>query len=111
MKVVRETTVWNPPAPNGNHTYFVNDSMTQMVAYIRAGTRKKVTFSKPITFDRRGRTFVVVKNVEDEKESIRVEGSKGQVYSLTKHDGQWRCSCPGHVYRGTCKHLSLAPKE
>jgi hypothetical protein len=109
MKIVQETTVWNPPSPGCNHTYFLNDSMTQMVAYIRAGTRKKVTFSKPMTFDRRGRTFLTVKNIE-EQESIRVEGSKGQVYSLTQSNGQWRCSCPGHSYRGTCKHLDLAPK-
>lgn len=110
MKIIRETTVWNPPSPGCNHTYIVNDSMTQMVAYIKVGTRKKITFSKPITFDRRGRKFETLKSIDDE-DSIRVEGSKGQTYTLTRPDGQWRCSCPGHVFRGTCKHLDLAPKD
>jgi hypothetical protein len=110
MKIVQETTVW-PDAATPNHIYYVNDSLTEMTAYIRKGTKKKFTFKKPIKFDRRGRTFVVVKSVETEPESIKVEGSKGSVYNLTRADGHWRCSCPGYTYRGACKHLDLAPKD
>lgn len=110
MKIIQETTVWSTPsAPN--HTYFVNDSMTKMVAYIRQGTTEKFTFKKPIGFDRRGRTFKVLKSIDDEQDSIRVEGSNGKFYNLTQADGQWRCSCPGYTYRGACKHLALAPKS
>lgn len=108
MKIVQETTVWATPTPN--HTYILNDSMTKMIAYIRAGTRKKITFSKPMGFDRRGRTFKTVKTVE-EQETVRVEGSRGSVYNLTRADGHWRCSCPGYLYRGACRHLALAPKD
>ena len=110
MKIIEETTVWDSPnAPN--HVYFVNDSMTQMVAYIRKGTTEKFTFKKPIGFDRRGRTFKVLKSVDTEPESIKVNGSKGAVYNLTRADGHWRCTCPGFTYRGSCKHLDLAPKD
>jgi hypothetical protein len=110
MKIVQETTVWDSPsAPN--HIYFVNDSMSKMTAYIRHGTKDKFTFKKPIGFDRRGRTFTVLQSIDDESESIKVAGSKGAVYNLTRANGQWQCSCPGHTYRGTCKHLEMAPKD
>lgn len=108
MKIVRETTVWSTGTPN--HTYILNDSMTKMTAYIPAGTRRRVTFSKPMGFDRRGRTFEVLKSIDDQ-ESLRVEGSNGKFYNLTRADGHWRCSCPGYLYRGACRHLALAPKE
>lgn len=110
MKIVQETTVWDSPAAP-NHIYFVNDSMSKMTAYIRQGTTDKFTFKKPIGFDRRGRTFTVLKSIEDETESIKVAGSKGAVYNLTRANGHWQCSCPGHTYRGSCKHLEMAPKD
>lgn len=108
MKIVRETTVWS--TGTSNHTYFLNDSMTKMTAYIPKGSNQKFTFKKPIGFDRRGRTFEVLKSIDDE-ESVRVEGSNGKFYNLTRADGHWRCSCPGYLYRGACRHLDLAPKE
>ena len=70
----------------------------------------KFTFKKPLGFDRRWRTFKVIKTVDTEPETIKVNGSKGSVYNLTRADGGWRCSCPGFTYRGNCKHLELAPK-
>jgi hypothetical protein len=110
MKIIQETTNWaNGKTPN--HIYFVNDSMTQMVAYIAKGTRNKFTFKKPIGFDRRGRTFTVIKNIETEPESIKIKGSKGSEYNLTRAEGNWICSCPGFTFRGNCKHLALAPKD
>jgi len=108
MKIVKETTVWDD-GNTPNHTYFVNDSMTEMVAYIASGKIEKFTFKKPIKFDRRGRTFKVLKTVDTEPETIKVTGSKGSVYSLTRVDSGWSCSCPGFTYRSTCKHLALAP--
>lgn len=109
MKIVQETTDWGK-SNTPNHIYFLDDSMTKMVAYIRMGTKDKFTFKKPIGFDRRGRTFKVIKTVNTEPETIKVNGSKGSVYNLTRADGSWRCSCPGFTYRGNCKHLELAPK-
>jgi hypothetical protein len=109
MKIVQETTVWST-SNTPNHIYFVNDSMTKMEAYIPFGTGKKFTFKNPIGFDRRGRTFKVIKNIETEPETIKVAGSKGAVYNLTRADGNWVCSCPGFTFRGNCKHLALAPQ-
>ena len=45
MKIVQETTVWDIPTAQ-NHIYFVDDSMSKMTAYIRAGTKNKFTFKK-----------------------------------------------------------------
>jgi len=106
MKIVQETTVWDIPTAQ-NHIYFVDDSMSKMTAYIRAGTKNKFTFKKPIQFDRKGRTFKVLESVDTDPETIKVTGSKGEIYNLTRVDNQWQCSCPGHLYRGTCKHLGL----
>ena len=45
--------------------------------------------------------------VDTEPETIKVTGSKGAIYNLTRVDNQWQCSCPGYLYRGACKHLEL----
>jgi len=40
-----------------------------------------------------------------------VEGSKGNVYVVKKHDGKWSCTCQGFLFRGgNCKHVK-AMKE
>lgn len=103
MKIVQETTVWDIPTAV-NHIYFVDDSMSKMTAYIRAGTKHKFTFKKPIQFDRKGRTFKVLELVDTDPETVKVTGSKGAIYSLTRIDNEWQCSCPGYLYRGKCKH-------
>ena len=43
-------------------------------------------------------------------ESIEVKGSKGNTYVVTKNTvtGAVSCSCPGHKYRGKCKHTAAA---
>jgi len=108
MKIVQETTKWDSPlAPN--HIYYVDDSMSKFIAYIRAGTDEKFTFKKPISFNRRGRTFTVLETIETETETIKVNGSKGAIYNLTRANNHWKCSCTGFQYRGACKHIALAP--
>jgi len=60
MIFLRETTDWgkeNVP----NHIYVLDDKKENMLAYIKADTNEHKVFSKPIRFDRRNRTFVVIK--------------------------------------------------
>lgn len=130
MKFIQEVTEWSALFTVPNHIYYVNDSKTRLVGYIREGTRTLIKFKKPIDWDRRGRKFepVTVRGLraerdevyfpkEDAKEtvapknSITVEGSRGSKYILTRIAGSWTCSCPGFGFRRKCRHLELAPKE
>lgn len=43
--------------------------------------------------------------VKSDREVITVQGSKGNTYIVTKENGKVSCSCPGHQYRKTCKHV------
>lgn len=44
-------------------------------------------------------------DVAPKEEQVRfVEGSKGKVYEVT---GNYKCTCPGFTFRGTCKHLEM----
>ena len=35
----------------------------------------------------------------------KVQGSKGNEYTVVKEYGKSSCTCPGFTYRGQCKHL------
>lgn len=121
MRYIQEVTDWgahNVP----NHTYYVNDTKTKMVGYIKAGTKALFKFSKPMTLDVRGRKFIEVKNKKTESDeiyfgkptpevkpsnAIEVQGSNGKVYLLTKNaSGKYSCTCPGFTFRHTCKHIT-----
>lgn len=39
------------------------------------------------------------------RETITVQGSKGQTYIVTKENGKATCTCPGYGFRKTCKHV------
>jgi hypothetical protein len=43
--------------------------------------------------------------VKSDREIITVQGSKGNTYIVTKENGKVSCSCLGHQYRKTCKHV------
>lgn len=120
MKYLQETTDWgNHNVPN--HVYYVNDSKTKMVGYIKAGSKALFKFKKPMTIDVRGRKFVELKDKKAEsdtvyfgkpvvesapKDAIKVSGSNGKVYLLTKGiGGKYNCTCPGFTFRHTCKHV------
>ena len=108
MKIVLETTEWSVPTPN--HVYVLNDSMSKLIAYVRAGTKDVVKFKKPMGFDTRGRTFVDLDDAvpdRQEPDVITVEGSKGNKYFLSNPGEGWVCTCPGFQFRGGCKHLDL----
>lgn len=106
MKIVREVTEWSVPTPN--HVYVLDDSMTQLIAYVPAGIDVLVKLSQPIAFDRRGRKFVPyeVQAEPDDPESITVQGSRGNTYQLSRGPNGYSCSCPGFTFRGKCKHVA-----
>lgn len=111
MKVLQETTDWgNITSPN--HVYFLNDSRDKMFAYVPKGATQVRQFKQPISFYTRGRQFREVPNswgYEPGKAAGRtwtVSGSKGAEYTLTELNGQVTCSCPGHKFRGACRHVA-----
>jgi len=106
MEAVVETTVWND-SNNANHTYLLDGS--KMVAYIKVGSTTPQYFKNPITIDKRGRKFTPVKPnpfkaVKEKSTIIKVSGSKGNIYSIDTE--ATTCTCPGFMYRGTCKHIT-----
>jgi hypothetical protein len=121
MKYYQEVTDWGSHNV-ANHIYYLNDSKTKMVGYIKAGTKALFKFSKPMSIDMRGRKFLELKDRKAEsdevyfgkpvteskpKDAIEVQGSNGKVYLLTKNaNGKYNCTCPGFTFRHTCKHVS-----
>ncbi len=103
MIVAQETTVWNPPLVN--HIYFLNNARTKMYAYIRGDNGESKIFKNPIQISVRGRTFDVLRKVDDENPGVAITGSKGDVYYVTENNGEWKCTCTGYKYHGTCKHI------
>jgi hypothetical protein len=111
MKIVQETTKWKDSwVPN--HVYVLNTAMTHMVAYVPAGSKLVKKFSKPIAFDRRGRSFVELEDEsppEPQSDTWTVAGSNGKTYTVTREAGgglNYACTCPGFTYRGSCKHVA-----
>lgn len=109
MEAVLETTVWND-SNLANHTYLLDG--TKMVAYIKFGSTTPFYFKKPITIDKRGRKFTLVKPnpfkaVKEKSTIVKVSGSKGNTYSIDTETNT--CSCMGFQFRATCKHLQLLP--
>jgi len=102
MKYFLETTVWpNPATPN--HVYYLSDSRSHMVGYIRAGTTELFKFKKPLRIDVRGTVYF--KPQVAEPTAITVEGSNGKKYQVTKQGNRYTCSCPGFGFRRKCKHV------
>lgn len=112
MKILQETTVWKDSwVPN--HVYILNDSQTKMLAYVPAGTKQVKKFKVPQSFDRRGRTFVELEGESSAPESRpdtwTVPGSNGKTYTVSRESGgglNYVCTCPGFLYRGSCKHIA-----
>lgn len=111
MKVLQETTDWgNITSPN--HVYFLNDSRDKMFAYVPKGATQVKQFKQPISFYTRGRQFREVPNSwgyepgQSAGRTWTVSGSKGAEYTLTELNGQVTCSCPGHKFRGACRHVA-----
>ena len=110
MKLFQEITQWPDTTPN--HAYYMDDSKSKMVAYIRAGSKAVFRFKNPIRIDTRGRKFREIPDpnnftVEETTNPNRweVTGSKGDLYIVRLEDGVYSCSCSGFRFRGDCKHV------
>lgn len=57
MKYLKETTDWGEVTEVAipNHIYMVEG--TKLVGYIKQDTTEEIMFSKPLPFNKRGRTF------------------------------------------------------
>jgi hypothetical protein len=56
MIYLQETTNWTDATPN--HTYiFENKKSMKALGYIKAGDNKVIMFNKPLSFDKKKRTF------------------------------------------------------
>jgi hypothetical protein len=104
----RETTVWKDSAAK-NGVYLLEGDKCLAFRNFKSET---TYFTKPITIDKRGRTFekllkipfIVAKNEERNTNLVEVIGSKGETYYVDRTAKT--CTCSGYKFRGTCKHLS-----
>ena len=107
MITVQETTKWSGNCPN--HQYILSDDKRWMYAFIRVGEKYPKIFNNPIGFDTRGRTFKLIvqtKDVTGDKRVWHITGSKGDIYTVSNRDNNWKCSCPAAMFRGkACKHV------
>ena len=120
MKIVQETTVWKGVEyRQPNHVYLMDGD--RIYAYSKWGEGKPEYMKTPLRIDRRGRKFVEVKKnswkfdltlvaakEEPEKpqgQTWTVTGSKGNQYFVNLNAGHWSCTCPGHGFRGRCRHV------
>ena len=111
MKWFAEVTEWKDLAPN--HVYLMDDSKSQMYAYVPQGATKPTVFRAPIRIDVRGRKFKInpvqfkteIRLPEPEGRVWEVKGSKGDVYKVTEVRGEYSCTCSGFKFRGDCKHI------
>jgi len=102
--IVQETTVWD--GNYANHVYLLSDDKSKMIGYLRDGTLTAKIFKNPIGFDTRGRKFEVLERIKPKAKVTEHVGSKGDIYYVTEEDGHKSCSCPGYIYRGSCKHIN-----
>lgn len=115
MKFYQETTQWENNTPN--HIYLLTTDKSKMHGYIRSGTEELINFKKPIRFDQRGRKFREVPELgevdlnEPQVETWKFQGSKGNEYFVTRQDNVLKCSCPGFMFRGDCKHVKEVENE
>jgi len=119
VKIVQEVTAWKVPYRQPNHVYLMSGD--RVLAMSRWGKEPPEYFASPNRIDRRGRKFVELKKnpwrfdlsarsePEDQGqpagETWEVAGSKGNRYTVSRDSGRWSCTCPGHGFRGRCRHV------
>jgi hypothetical protein len=120
LKIMQEVTEWKGvDYRQPNHVYLMDGD--KVYAYSKWGKEAPLYMKNFLRIDRRGRKFVEVKKntwrfdlklkIETEEaekpkgQTWRVAGSKGGEYTVSLHDGRWSCTCPGHGFRGRCRHV------
>jgi hypothetical protein len=105
MEALKEITDWgNHKAPN--HTYLLDG--TTLVAYIKQGEETPFFFKNGIkNFSKSGRKFIKADKKlfgsTTKSDLIEINGSKGNIYFVDKEAKT--CTCPGFIFRGSCKHI------
>lgn len=98
IEILQEVTDWSKAGTNvQNGIYHVN-SHGWLVQH------NDTVFKNPIKrFSKARRKFVKIGERAEvyHPEVKKVQGSNGKVYTIL--DG--KCSCPGFIYRGSCKHV------
>ena len=118
-KIMREITDWQGFQRQPNHVYLMSGD--KALAYSRWGQDRPFYFHTFIRLDRRGRRFLEESNniwqfdmsiqtgeqvaLQPNAQTWTITGSKGDQYSVSLSDGAWTCSCPGHGFRGRCRHV------
>ena len=119
LKIMREITEWSGFQRQPNHVYLMDGD--RAYAYVPWGKGKPFYFRTFQRLDKRGRKFEEVQQnrwrfnlnlkIEQERpaqpkgQTWRVSGSKGNEYVVSESNGVWTCSCPGHGFRGRCRHV------
>ena len=119
LKIMREVTTWDVSYRQPNHVYLMEGD--RAYAYVPWGKGQPIYFRTIQRLDRRGRKFEEVPQnrwrfdmklktepeVEEQPkgQTWRVTGSKGNDYVVSLSNGAWTCSCPGHGFRGRCRHV------
>lgn len=103
IEILQEITEWDSPIHNG--IYHVNGA-GQLVAY-QSGKGILTTFKKPMKlFSKSRRKFKKLGELPEAlaADAVKVQGSNGKEYIIQGG----KCSCPGFVFRGKCKHTAEA---
>jgi hypothetical protein len=111
MKVLKEVTENWTTDFLPNHTYLFEGD--KVIAYKPWHDDPVQVLTRPMRFDKARRKFEELEyraedwpGVEEQKNTVTVEGSKGNTYEVDLDEGS--CTCPGHQFRGKCKHVELA---
>lgn len=119
MKIMQEVTEWKGVEyRQPNHVYLMDGD--KVYAYSKWGEGPPEYFRNPSRIDRRGRRFIEVKDNrwkfrmdlgQPQGRTWSVAGSRGDTYTVSEIEGQWRCTCAGFQFRGGCKHVSALQSQ
>lgn len=106
MIAVQEITKWDSDY-QPNHIYLLDGD--KIVAYIPNSHSQPIYMKGKLRLDRARRKFVELKKspfveVDIKSSVIKIKGSNGNTYFVDREAGT--CTCPGHKFRGQCKHLN-----